>query len=213
MPVCECGCEQEFVRVGNKGAPRRFIPGHQFRTPAAVEARRLGKLRQRVKPPADYPTHGLCLCGCGQRTTVVRQTSGGGYAGFPRLYVHGHNPEPTGPDSPGFTGRRQTMTHKYVYLYMPEHPKASTSESMRGYVAEHRLVWEEAHGRYLTDAEIVHHINGVRDDNRPENLVALTRAAHMRGHAKERTIATRRKLSEAMKQSWAKRRRTDPSGD
>lgn len=37
-------------------------------------------------------------------------------------------------------------------------------------VAKHRYVLEKTIGRKLIKGESVHHINGIRDDNRPENL-------------------------------------------
>jgi HNH endonuclease len=48
----------------------------------------------------------------------------------------------------------------------PEHPRAKSSS----YVFEHILVMEELLGRHLTPNESVHHLNGVKDDNRPSNL-------------------------------------------
>lgn len=54
----------------------------------------------------------------------------------------------------------------YILLYNPNHPFAKKV----GYVAEHRLVMEKKIRRYLKPTEIVHHINGIKDDNRPQNL-------------------------------------------
>ena len=44
-----------------------------------------------------------------------------------------------------------------------------------GYVFEHVLVMEERVGRHLVAGETVHHLNGARDDNRPESFELWTR--------------------------------------
>jgi len=53
----------------------------------------------------------------------------------------------------------------------PGHPRSRKSR----YVFEHILIAEELLGRYLEPDESIHHRNGVRDDNRPENLELWTR--------------------------------------
>ena len=62
----------------------------------------------------------------------------------------------------------------YVRVYCPMHPKANTW----GYVYEHRLIVEGILGRYLETWEHVHHCNGKRWDNRPENLEVLSASEH-----------------------------------
>lgn len=66
----------------------------------------------------------------------------------------------------------------YRYIYKPTHPNARRD----GTILEHRYVMSVHLGRPLTDLEIVHHINGVRTDNRIQNLELLTRESHPTGH-------------------------------
>jgi HNH endonuclease len=61
---------------------------------------------------------------------------------------------------------------------LPNYPKAGTD----GYVLEHIFVFEMFHQCCMLKWGVVHHINGIRTDNRPENLAGMTRGAHTTLH-------------------------------
>lgn len=74
-------------------------------------------------------------------------------------------------------GKPAKVPSGYVTVYAPGHPKARGNR-----VFEHVIVAEAKLGRFLLPDECVHHINEIRDDNRPENLEVLTRAEHVKTH-------------------------------
>lgn len=80
----------------------------------------------------------------------------------------------TGNHSPSWKGGKYKTWAGYIRIYKPNYPSANTF----GYVLGHRLIMEKILHRYLTKKEQVHHINGIKDDNRPENLELVIRKAH-----------------------------------
>jgi hypothetical protein len=65
-----------------------------------------------------------------------------------------------GPDNPKWKGGVKSHSSGYLREW----------DKKRGYMLQHRLVMERVLGRPLLQHEQVHHKNGIRDDNRPENL-------------------------------------------
>lgn len=48
-----------------------------------------------------------------------------------------------------------------------------------GYCREHISVWEKVHNQPLPRNQIIHHLNGIKSDNRPENLIAMKQGEHI----------------------------------
>lgn len=90
-----------------------------------------------------------------------------------------------GENHPFWNGGK-IRTHKgYIKIRCENHPSANAHGY---YVAEHRLVMEKHLGRYLKRGEIVHHVNGIKDDNRIENLKLMSKSDHDRFHCCEKFL-------------------------
>ena len=82
----------------------------------------------------------------------------------------------SGEGNPAWKGGR-IEKEGYIMIRMPNHPHAKAN----GYVYEHILVWEQAHGQPLPEGWEIHHDNEVKSDNSSQNLIAF---ANHRKHLK-----------------------------
>lgn len=110
----------------------------------------LRSLRAPVTDPCSFPECGRKVAALGLCMAHYRQSRvGGGTLRPVRVpkfrYVDGNG---------------------YIRIKEPSHPNADG----QGRLFEHVKVMSDLLGRPLWPDENVHHINGVRDDNRPENL-------------------------------------------
>lgn len=69
---------------------------------------------------------------------------------------------------------------EYLYAVVREHPRASR----HGYVLHHRVVMENLLGRLLHADEIVHHLDGNKKNNSPDNLEVMPAREHSSLHAR-----------------------------
>lgn len=86
-----------------------------------------------------------------------------------------HRNHPRGAAHHAWAGGRTVDSYGYVLIRQPEHPRSG----VRGTVKEHILIVEGARrGRPLPSGAPIHHVNGVRHDNRNANLVVCQNQAY-----------------------------------
>jgi hypothetical protein len=84
--------------------------------------------------------------------------------------------------NPRWNGGKRTTKFGYILIKKRDHPYCDKN----GYVSEHRLVVENAFKMTLLPMAVIHHKNGVKTDNRLENLEILTKSEHMKVHSSRR---------------------------
>jgi len=185
---CACGCGAAFPKYDKKGRPRRYIPGHNMHISRTIEiitcacgcGETFPKYDKWMKPRRFIKGHQWlnfrplnnvieCACGCGK--TLLKYDD----QGRPRNFIFGHKSKMkmsilkdrmSGKTNPHYREGRHIDERGYIIVLCPDHP----NKIKGNYVYEHRLIMEKHLGRYLTEKEVVHHINGDHQDNRIENL-------------------------------------------
>lgn len=105
-----------------------------------------------------------------------------------------------GDKNPLWKGGRNREGFGYVSIQLLPTDKYYKMAKKNGYAMEHRVIMARHLNRCLDKKEIVHHLNGIRDDNRIENLALVDRRTHphrtIAELQKERIIKLEQQLKE-----------------
>lgn len=89
----------------------------------------------------------------------------------PECYREARGFAQKGENNPFWKGGRTIDKSGYVLV------RTERTDRQTPYELEHRYLWEKAYGP-LPKGHIIHHLNGIKSDNRLENLAAMSRSDH-----------------------------------
>jgi len=136
---------------------RKDVSGLRFGRLVAIE----------VSKVVNHYTFWRCRCDCGNYSDVRISQVLSGRTKSCGCYQREHFTAKKGELNHNWRGGRYTNPNTgYVSIKKPEHPNAKR----RGMVLEHVYVMSEFLGRPILPTETIHHKNGIKSDNRIENL-------------------------------------------
>ena len=89
-----------------------------------------------------------------------------------------------GENSAQWRGGKNKTSSGYIQIWLSSQDFFFPMAHCDNYILEHRLVMAQYLGRCLQRWEVVHHKNGVKDDNRIENLELTLKGSHSLSHSK-----------------------------
>lgn len=177
----------------------RDLTGRRFRRLTVVK---------RVWPLNKGRFSWLCICDCGNEKIVKTHQLNSGGTGSCGCLLKEFREKNKAETHPSWKGGR-IISKGYILIRRTNHPNANKS----GYIGEHALVMSEYLGRPLKKNESIHHKNGLKCDNRIENLELWTK-----GHPCGQRVSDmvnfcvdylRKHLEELLRQNTLKKRGTD----
>ncbi len=203
--LCQCECGERRVVAGGTlrngtsqscGCFHREVLSKQAASLKPLIGMRFHRLVVTAYDSASYGkvARWFCQCDCGNVKSINGSCLRLGVSKSCGCLRREKAGQRSGPNSPNWRAAKYTDVHGYVSI---------THNKQR--VKEHRVVMEKFLGRSLYADETVHHKNGVRSDNRIENL-ELKATAHGRGQTATDLVAWARECL----QRYAPQQTPDP---
>lgn len=104
-----------------------------------------------------------------------------------------------GNNHPLYKGGRWITSDGYIRIIKSKHPEADKS----GCILEHRYLVEKKIGRYLKYGEVVHHIDGDRQNNNIDNLMLFNNhSEHIKFHTKIKQFGITNPIKKRINERW-----------
>lgn len=158
-----------------------------------------GRLLGKATPPHSYYIWMACItCGKERWVRLKKKEPENTRCLMCKDHLSAH----FGPQSSHWKGG-QRINCGYVEVWIPPDDPFRPMAKSKGYILEHRLIMAKSMNRCLKSWEVVHHINGIRNDNRIDNLQLVSISDHTQITILTREISRLNKEINSLKEKIA----------